>query len=135
MPHQDKAGTIRIHNLRKSEIEELGNLISSRQDLPQDTCEFIEERVEEGRLGEPATFVAVTLLTSAAIAVIGAWLLKKRTATIVRYVFEVEYPDGTKQTTRLDITQQASEPPPAELLKQLESLTRIPAKEIKGLME
>ena len=136
MNDQHTAKVIRLANLTRSDVAELKAILeSSGVDLPKQEFQFVDEELTPGRLGEPAALILVASITSLVVGVLGAWLMKKRSDTAIVYTIEVDYTDGTKRVSKLEIKQSTSDPPSEEVLKQLATITHFPIEQTKALMK
>jgi hypothetical protein len=90
---------VRLTGLKRLDEHELSD------EIPADAVTFKREE-PEGRGGtahEPATLIAVVLLTSAALKGIAAWLLKKRHRGLVELEAEIQRPDGSFERRKIRI--------------------------------
>ena len=93
-----------------------------------------ENSLPPHKLGEPVTFILVAAITSAAIGIVGAWLLKKEKQSSLHYTLTLEYADGTKKTETLILKRSESEAPSPELIEKLSSITNLPTDDLVKLI-
>lgn len=93
-----------------------------------------EQALPSNRLGEPVTFFLIVTASVVAIQFLGTFLMKKRRHSKVHYSIDVEYPDGTKTSQVLELSQSESEAPDAEVINSLAQLTGLPSSQLETIL-
>jgi hypothetical protein len=103
---------IRVLELTKLDVHEL------QQELGE-TVRFDSEPLTADRAGEPATLIAVVVLSALAIKGISLWLMKRRTKGEVEFSFELQRKDGSVERRIARVVFSSSAPPPASIIEQV----------------
>lgn len=69
------------------------------------------------------------------MAIVGAWLLKKRKRNSLKYKVIQEFADGTKQVVYLELSASETEAPTPELIEKLASISHLAADKIAKQLE
>ena len=129
----DELKNVRIEGLSHADILELREFLDQRKRDHSDIA-IVENTLPPHRLGEPVTFVVIAALTASGIGVIGAWLLKKRTRTDVRYTLTAINSDGTTRVETLELSRSESEAPSPEFMEKLSAVTSLPVGDLTTLI-
>ena len=103
---------VRIRGLDKLDARELGVQLG-------DDVAFEKEELTADKTGEPATLIAVVVLTAMGIKVLYQYLMKQRSRSEMEIRIEVETRDGTRTVKTVKFLQAASSPPSAEEIEEL----------------
>jgi hypothetical protein len=123
------ATTIRLVGLSHADAAELEDLLEDHA-VDAGDVHVEEEELPSNRLGEPVTFILLASITMAALGVLGAFLMKKRTREDVRYSVTVRSSDGTTTSQLLEFTRSTAQAPDAEVIEKLAAITRVPVGEV-----
>lgn len=123
-----ETSSIRIAGLSRTEANDIEDLLDRHPEV--DDVRLEEQALPSYRLGEPITFLLLAAAIPSAIAVVGAFLMKRRTRQDIRYQVVVESPDGTKRTETLELSRRDSQQPDPEVIEALASITGVPFEQV-----
>lgn len=103
--------------LRLSGLDKLDARNLERQ--LHDDVSFEEEQLASHQAGEPATLIAIVVITAMGLRVLAQWLMKQVNRGRIEYAVEVEYEDGRRETRTVVMETSSSEPGSAEVIEKL----------------
>jgi hypothetical protein len=109
-----------LHNLRKAEVLELGEHLSS------DAFEVEEQPTPEGAFGELALATAIVFASAAGLKAFVAYLAHSRRGDEIDEEIEVEHADGRRERRRLRVKRRSTDPIDSAVAEELSTITGIP---------
>jgi len=96
---------------------------------------LLPESVPGSRYGDPTTLLLAIVVAQPAIRALAAWILKQRRKKKVELRARVLYKDGTEVERTASILFSESDPPQAEVIKQIVDGLGLSAESVKGLLD